>query len=121
MTSVSFSKKMSGMTQVLGTCTFLTNLGNLVQFGSENSSLSLDRMPLVGAGWGWQRSREGCEALVEPGAVIENLPHQGLGIMGRDFPSSQPSREMQRTAWVSSTYPLCAVTMANIPRAKENR
>lgn len=118
MTSV---RKCPAWLRFWGPALFLTNLGNLVQFGLENSSLFLDRMPLVGAGWGWQRSREGCEALVEPRAVIENLPHQGLGIMGRDFPSSQPSREMQRTAWVSSTNPLCAVTMANIPRAKENR
>ncbi|KAK5862432.1 hypothetical protein PBY51_017831 [Eleginops maclovinus] len=66
-------------------------------------------------------SREGFEAHERPGAEIENPPHQGLGIMGRDFPSSQSSWEMQRTAWVSPDSPLCAVTMANIPRAKENR
>lgn len=36
-----------------------------------------------------------------PEAEIEKSPHQGLGIMGRDFPSSQPSWEMLRTAWVS--------------------
>lgn len=68
-----------------------------------------------------KEQKEGYEAHARPEVEIENPPHQGLGIMGRDFPSSQPSWEMQRTAWVSSDSPLCTVTMANIPRAKENR
>lgn len=47
----------------------------------------------------------GHEAHAGPQAEIEKPPHQGLGIMGRDFPSSRPSWEMQRTAWVRPRQP----------------
>lgn len=62
-------------------------------------------MPCLGELGGSGEGAGGHEAHAGPEAEIEKPPHQGLGIMGRNFPSSQPSWEMRRTAWVSPRHP----------------
>lgn len=75
-------------------------------------------MPCLGELGSSDEGAEGHGAHGGPEAEIEKSPHQGLGIMGRDFPSSRPSWEMQRTAWVSPRQPAAGCCHGKHPKGQ---